>query len=594
MPSTVLTLSDATVDFDQFVSQFQSNLQTRQSWKGTLPTQTSSTLVDFASAVGTFAQGRIRRSYEDAYAETALSDDAILSIAQMQGLRITRWLPSAMTVTLTSSSVVSIPPLTQFSCAGNYFFNRQQLTLAANSPTTVTLYEGQIYSYGMAGLGTERQTWVSTQDSFVISDQDVWVQVNGTFIPKSFGTLWNYDGLPAFADLTLSDGRLITVFGNLGGVSGQFGTIPQVNDIVTISYPVTQGQAGDSIITLNKAVTVVGFSSITGVATSNPTGGSSEKSIVAYKNVASGSFGTYSSAVTKSQYQALIATYPGVKDAVTQAQREIDPGDVRWMNVIRVSALTSSPWTQDQIQSFLNYCQSVTMYAAYFLWQDPIAIPRDVNVDVFVFNSAIPSQVQQNSVTALTNLFAPRPGLLMTNFYTSDLIETVVNASPGQVSYVRVNSPIGPMIVTAPESPLPTFTILPSLGTLGPLVYAYAVSTTLTNGDVGYPTKWIFPQITDPGNTHAITLTWPAVAGASSYQVWGRQAGGLGLLANVPATSTTFTDNGSITPSGGLPSSGEFPIRYNSLASLTVNAYYSERQQPTITDADPTRLLGGQ
>lgn len=591
MASTIFELSSITQDFDQFVTQFQAALQSAPTWVGNLTTQTSQTLIEYISTVGTLNQGRIIRSYEDAYAETAQSDDGILSIAQMQGLRLTRYLPASAPATITSPTTVSLPPLTQFNCSGNYFFNNENLTLVAGTPTNITLYEGQVYSYVLNGLGTERQTFVSSQNGFVISDQDVWVQVNGVFLPKSFGNLWNYDGLPGFADLTMSDGRLLIQFGNLGGINGQFGTIPGTNDVVIVSFPVTQGATGNSLSTSGKAVTVAGFSTITGTMTDNPSGGANDKSIIAYKNVASGSFGTYSSAVTKSQYQAIVATYPGIIDAVTQSQREIDPGDLRWMNVVRVSALTSSVWTQAQIQDFLTYCQSVTMYAVYFLWQEAIAIPQAVVANVYVYNSAVPTQVQSNSVTAITNLFAPRPGLLMTNFYISDLVEVIVNASPGLVSYVDIVTPTGAMIVTSPTSPQITYTLVPGGGTLGSLVYAYSISTTLTNGDVGYPSNWVFPQVITLVNNYAITLTWPAVYQAASYQIWGRSASGLGLLATVSAGTLTWTDNGSITPSGDLPTSQDYPIQYNSLNSLTVNVYYSERQQQQVGQ-DPTRLLG--
>jgi len=597
MASTIFELSDITQDFDSFVTQMQARLQTEPAWIGNLTTQTSQTLVELISTVGTFAQGRITRAYEDAYAETAQSDSAVLSIAQMQGLRLTRYLPAQMAVTLNSTVTLSLPPLTQFQCAGSYFFNPQQLTITAGTPLNTTLYEGQVYFYALNGLGTERQLWVSQQDGFVISDQDVWVQINGQFIPKSFGNLWNYDGKPAFADWTLSDGRLVIQFGNLGGINGQFGTIPQVNDQVIVSYPVTKGASGNNLVTSGKALTVSGSPTITGISTANPEGGANQKQIVVYKNVASGAFGTYSSAVTKSQYQAIISTYPGVIDAVTQAQREIDPGDLRWMNVVRVSALTTSPWTQAQIQAFLDYVQKVTMYAVYFLWQDPVPIPREVSCDIYIYNSAIPSQVQANSTTAITNLFAPRPGLLMTNFYISDLIEVIANANPGLVSYVNVNAPTGPMIVTSPESPPITFTINPTGGTLGPLVYAYSISTTILNPvtgltETGFPSSWVFPQI-ETGSTNEIVLTWPSVYQAQSYHIWGRTASGtLGLLATVSAPTVTFTDTGSITPVPPLPDSSNFPIRYNELNSLTLNVFYSERQQIPFGQ-DPQRLLGG-
>lgn len=606
MADTILTLSDLTADVNQFAAQFELYLQQKPTWKGNLTTQTSQTLIELISTVGAFAQGRIIREAEDAFAETAQSDSAVRAITTMQGLRMTRFLPAAMSVTLSAPSVVSLPPLTQFNCAGNYFFNRTQITIDPSNPSgnTVTLYEGKISSWAMSGLGTERQTWPSPEDSFVVSDRDVLVQINGVLIPKAYGGLWAFDGLPGYADITMSDGRALLQFGNLGGNNAQFGnlaqfgTIPGINDNVVVSYPVTLGASGNNLVTTGKAVTITGFPLITGIALGNPSGGANDNPVIAYKNVASGGFGTYQSAVTKSQYAAMIATYPGIIDAVTQAQREIDPGDVRWMNVIRVSGLTNPQWTiataPAQIKDFTDYAQTVSMYSTYFLWQDPISVPRTVNMDVYIFNSAIPEQVQQAVTNAINNLFAPRPGLLMTNFYPSDLIEAAFNSSPGAISYINVNAPTGPMIVTAPESPIPTYTIIDAGGSLAEGVYAYGISTTLTDGEVGTPVNWVFPQITSATNASQIQLTWPAVSDAQSYQIWGRSADvGIGLLANVAAGTLTFTDNGSITPTGSLNSSiANVPIRYNKLGSLTVNVFYAERQQ-RYDSSDPTRMSAG-
>jgi hypothetical protein len=597
-----LVLSSLTGDIDQFVQQFQAYLQTTPTWVGNLTTQTSETLIELISSVGVFAQGRLIRESEDAFAETAQSDSAILAITQMQGLRIARYLPAGVTTTLTSPIDVSLPPLTQFSGGGSYFFNRDQLTFVAGVPLAVTLFQGQVYSYAMNGLGTERQTFVGSQDAFVVSDQDVIVEINGTIIPKAYGGLWNFDGLPGYADITLSDGRLLLQFGNLGGTNAQFtaipqfGTIPQVNDTVIISYPVTTGDSGNSLVTMGQNVTVTGYPTITGTFTGNPTGGASGNPIVAYKNVAAGGFGTYSSAVTKSQYQAIISTYPGIIDAVTQAQREINPMDVTWMNIIRVSALTTSPWTQAQIQDFTDYCQTVTMYSTYFLWQNPVAVPNDIVLDVYIFNSALPAQVEANVTAAIQNLFAPRPGILMTDFYVSDLVSAALNSSPGMISYVIPVTPTTPMVVSAPPSPQITYTLEEGMGTLGELVYAYAVSTTLMNGEVGIPSNWVFPQVVTEAADYAITLTWPAVSNAESYQIWGRVPGTttLGMLASVPATTLTYTDMGTTMPTGTIPTSTNFPIQYNSLGTLTVNVAYSARQQQIDPNSVlPTRLSNG-
>lgn len=611
MADTTLVLSDLTADVNQFAQQFELSLQQKPTWKGNLTTQTSQTLIELISTVGAFAQGRIIREAEDEFAETAQSDSAIRSITTMQGLRMTRYLPAGMPVTLSSPVVVSLPPLTQFQCAGNYFFNRDQITIdptANPNGTNVTLYEGKIAAYAMPGLGTERQTYVSKEGNFTVSDRDVFVQVNGVIIPKAYGGLWAFDGLPGYADITMSDGRLLLQFGNLGGNTAQFGqlnqfgTIPGVNDTVVISYPITKGASGNNLVTAGKGVTITGFPLITGISLANPTGGANDNPVIAYKNVASGGFGSYQSAVTKSQYAAMIATYPGIVDAVTQAQREIDPGDVRWMNVIRVSALTSNnpltQWTMprdaDQIKQFTDYCQTVSMYSTYFLWQNPIPMPRVVNMDVYIFNSAIPEQVQQAVQTAITNLFAPRPGLLMTNFYESDLIEAAFKSSPGAISYVNVNAPTGPMIVTAPESPIPTYTVIEGGGSLAQGVYAYGISTTLVNGEQGTPVNWVFPQVTSTTNTSEIQLTWPAVFDAQTYTIWGRSAeAGIGKLIDIPAGTLTWTDNGSLSPTIPLDSSiAKVPIRYNSLQQLTVNVFYAERQQ-RYDSSDPTRISAG-
>lgn len=570
-----LVLSDLTVEYSDFVDQFNTFLQNQAVWQGTLTTQTSQTLVGLGASIGTFQTTRIYRATEDAFPETALSDDAIRSTAQMQGLRMTRFLPAAITATVVAPADISIPALTQFTVGGSYYFARQQFTLLANTPQVVTLFEGSVIRYSTQGLGTDLQAWISSEDSFTVSDQDVQVTVNNVIIPKAFGGLWNYDNQPAYSDLTLADGRLLVQFGN-----AQFGTIPQINDTVIISYPITQGAAGNNQTLAGKVISVSGFSSITGTVLTNPTGGANDKPVIAYKNVASGSFGTYSSAVTRSQYVALVGTYPGIVDAVTQAQREINPMNLQYMNVIRVSGLTTSPWTTAQIQAFVAYMQTITMYAPYFIWQDAIAVPNDVHVAIYCFNSVILGDIQVASQAAIQQLFAPKPGVLLTNYYGSDLIETILAASPGLISYVEVITPTGAMIVTAPVSPQLTLTQIAGGGSLGPLVYAYAISTVIASGEEGPPTNWAFSTVSGTQDIYGIQLNWVPVANAVTYHVWGRSAGGLGLLASIPAGTTSFLDNGSVTPSGGPPNTiPNVPIRYNSLRNLTVDVFYAERQQ---------------
>lgn len=570
-----LVLSDLTIDFAQFSSQFENHLASTGSWKGNLTTQTSQTLVELVSTVGAFMQGRLIRAREDSFAETAQSDDAIRSITQMQGLRMSRKLPSTADVTITSTIAMTLEPLTQFNLGSQPFFNREQITLVANAAYPVTLFQGTVKAFVMSGLGSDLQSFMSEEDVFQVSDQDVQVLVNGTAINKAFGGLWNYRGQPAFEDLTTSDGRLLVLFGN-----ALFGTVPGPNDVVLVKYPVTSGGTGNNQNIVGGSVTVPNLPTLSGTVLSNPTGGSDEKDITAYKNLASGSFGTYASAVTKNQYQSTVGVYPGIVDAFTQAQRDINPSALEWMNVIRVSGLTTSPWSTQQKSDFCRYMESVSMYSPRFVWQDPIAVPRTLDIDVFCFNSAVVSDIKLKCEQAIQELFAPRLGLLMTNIYESDLIEACMTAGAGSVSYVIVNLPLENMVVTAPTSPKMSYTI-GSSGTLSTYSYSYGIASVNGEGEEGPPTNWVFPQIVSEFSVGSVMLSWLPIQGVSAYKIYGRRAGQIGLLGTVLSTEPlTFLDDGSLVPTGAPPNSiAQLPIRYNTLANLTLNVSYAERQQ---------------
>lgn len=659
----LIDLSTLTVDQNQFVQQLQQALSKSGVWSTGITTQTSQTLIELISAIGTFTTAKINRIKEDAFPETAQSDSAILAIANMQGLRLARRMPASVPVTLVSGVDVSISPYTQFSGGGFSWFNSEPIVLKPNVPKTAMLKEGKVNVIQITGLGTDLQTWVSTDTNFTVSDQDVVVYLNSTPLTKTFGGLWNYPqsvgSSKAYADRTLSDGRLLLQFGSSG-----YGAIPTTNDVVTIVYATTQGAALNSAVVNGGSITASGYTSVIAMFVGNPSGGADKKNTVAYKNFSAGTFGSFSSAVTKSQYQSMVNNYPGIVDAVTQAQREINPAALAWMNVIRVSALTSSTWTQSQINEFLDYIQSVTMFSTKFVWQAPVPVPVTIDLSVFCYNSvANTATVTELVKSAITKLLTPRPGLIGTNFYQSDLMEAAMNAAPNQISYVVVNAPTQPMIVSAPSSPRIEYTIVNSGGSLNPQVYNYSVSVdaptpnenlvglidavaissshwtnwpnatavgqywivrtagyvqnpvtggnttqvyvgdqllatsigntdnnftvirAAVNGviDVGVPSKWVSPQVTVGGSR--IVLDWSAdkIDNALTYYVWGRKGGEVGVIATVPGSITSITDPGTFIPAV-VPVSAysETLLRYNQLKDLTVNTYYSSRQNSAL------------
>jgi hypothetical protein len=95
----------------------------------------------------------------------------------------------------------------------------------------------------------------------------------------------------------------------------------------------------------------------------------------------------------------------------------------------------------------------------------------------------------------------------------------------------------------------PTFATATTGGSLAAGTYGYRVTTTTSLGQT-LPSVEILGSTS--GSTSTVTLTWPAVVGnITGYKVYGRTPLGELLIAttNVP----TYTDTGSITPAGALP-----------------------------------------
>lgn len=98
-----------------------------------------------------------------------------------------------------------------------------------------------------------------------------------------------------------------------------------------------------------------------------------------------------------------------------------------------------------------------------------------------------------------------------------------------------------------------TFTTATTGGSLVPGTYYYRVSALGTSGETlaSAETSQVVPAGT---NTNTVTVTWGAVTGAQGYRIYGRTTGAEALIYQTnDGTQTSYTDDGSITPSGALP-----------------------------------------
>ena len=97
----------------------------------------------------------------------------------------------------------------------------------------------------------------------------------------------------------------------------------------------------------------------------------------------------------------------------------------------------------------------------------------------------------------------------------------------------------------------PTLSTVSSGGTLADATYYYKIAATSASGESLPSTEASIA--TTGGGTSKVTLSWTSVAGATGYKIYrGSSSGGEQLLATVGAV-TTYTDDGSLTPSGAAP-----------------------------------------
>jgi hypothetical protein len=100
-------------------------------------------------------------------------------------------------------------------------------------------------------------------------------------------------------------------------------------------------------------------------------------------------------------------------------------------------------------------------------------------------------------------------------------------------------------------------------GATGYKVYGRSTGAELLMATItsGTTTTWtdngtVTPSGAMPGSNttgQGVLLTWDSIAGATGYNVYGRTVSGELKMTPTPLTVTTFTDDGSVTPSGALP-----------------------------------------
>jgi hypothetical protein len=124
-----------------------------------------------------------------------------------------------------------------------------------------------------------------------------------------------------------------------------------------------------------------------------------------------------------------------------------------------------------------------------------------------------------------------------------------IRVNPGMQS--KLDLPAGTVAALGPPA-RPTLTESDTGGFLQPGTYNYRITALNANGETTpSPEATVVATVGAGVTTGSVLVVWPPMAGASGYRVYGRTPAGELFIAESPVA--TFTDTGSITPSGALP-----------------------------------------
>jgi hypothetical protein len=119
------------------------------------------------------------------------------------------------------------------------------------------------------------------------------------------------------------------------------------------------------------------------------------------------------------------------------------------------------------------------------------------------------------------------------------------------VIYRRSNGESMAVILTGGQGDAPAAPTAVGSGTGGTLAAAsYTYKNSYVKDGVESPLSAVSNTYVSSGSTSSVALTVVAVAGATSYKIYGRTGGSFLLMNTITAPTVLYTDTGADTPSG--------------------------------------------
>ena len=339
-----LELQEVKPDWDALVLKLQQSLSQpgREAWADLFPGGTGQTLLEAMAAVGVYNQHGVESAFLETFLLTARRPTSLYALTRTLGTRISRKISPSVTVRVsrqTTGTPLVIPAWTEWATYDNgTLVNVEPIVFDTNDLNlNVTLYLGTVQEYRhLSEGGAFQEMFVSGSEPFSISDQHLTVTVNNVAWRIVYDGLWNYGTADrVVVDATDNQGNLVLLFGD-----DEYGTAPNAGEIVVVRWLDTRGTRSPQLLVGTELTSTI--SGITGVTLATQASGGNEKDPEFYRRMAPFIFTERDKPVTAEGYTAKCIQYPSVVDAVVLFQRDVDPYDLRMMNVAYVTLLLES------------------------------------------------------------------------------------------------------------------------------------------------------------------------------------------------------------------------------------------------------------
>ena len=448
MASQEFVISPMNVSVDGLYDALNAQLVEHTSWNSLRVAATGQSLMRFMAIVGGYGQTGVARSQQEQWFDTMRIPTSVVRACRTLGVHVQRRRPGSVTVALTRNNPevsLTIPAYTPMSVGGAQYFSRVDLRFlqgVTDLPSAAILWQGTAASVDVVSNGSGFQRFVVGNRGFGASNDDVWFRdaLGQTWRSTRRG-LWRFgSGDAIFQETTLPDGRVELWFGD-----GSYGKLLPPGTCTVGWIEVDPVDPTSPPTPVGTSVTCKGFPTVTGSTTTVPSANESEKGADFYKIMGPKMRAADESVVTRNDYRAYAMQYPGIVDAQFRGEADVAPGDVRWMNVLAATLLTTRPWTESDWTTFKAYMDDGGIATTEIVRFDPVEQPMDVSLNVFAFNRADLVTLRTSVEGVVRYLFSQQAGSLGALYHPSDLVLAILQNSIDEagplVDYVDVLAP---------------------------------------------------------------------------------------------------------------------------------------------------------